>query len=90
MSSPSLTLRYTETPKRSLAFLVSRRVASRAVIRNRIKRYLRETYRTNKDKFLANYTYVFIARDNAVKTGHKQISDELLDLARKVSEKALN
>jgi ribonuclease P protein component len=90
MSSPCLTLRYLETPKRSMAFLVSRQVSSKAVTRNRIKRYCRETYRTNKDKFLANCTYIFIARENAAQAEHSQISRELLDLARKVSDKAYN
>ncbi|MBS4016299.1 MAG: ribonuclease P protein component [Candidatus Latescibacteria bacterium] len=90
ISSPGFTLRYAQSEKRQLAFLVSHSVASKAVTRNRIKRHLRETYRTNKDKFLENYTYVFIARPDAVNLDFGKIKAQVLNLAEKVQKKALN
>jgi ribonuclease P protein component len=90
ISSPGFTLRYTRSDKRQLAFLVSHSVVSKAVTRNLIKRRLRETYRTHKDKFLENYTYVFIARPDAVNLDFRNIQAQVLGLAEKVQEKALN
>ena len=90
MSNSNFTLRYLECPKRAVAFLVSHSVASKAVTRNRIKRHLRETYRTNKDKFLENYTYVFLARSGTVNLNLDKIREETLSLAEKVKQQTLN
>lgn len=90
LSSTGFTLRYAQVESRQLAFLVSRTVAAQTVTRNRIKRHLREVYRTNKDKFLDNYAYVFIARRAAVGLGFAQTKDQMLRLAEKVKQKTLN
>lgn len=90
MSSHSFTIRYARSDKRRMAILVSHGVTSKAVTRNRVKRYLREIYRTNKDKFLKNYTYVFSARRSAVSLNFVKIKDEVLGLAEKIKQKALN
>ncbi len=90
LSSAGFTLRYAPRANRMAAFLVLRSVASKAVTRNRIKRLLREVYRTHKDKFLNNYAYVFIARREAVNCDYAGVKTEVLGLAEKVKIKALN
>lgn len=45
-----------------VAFLVSKRKSKKAVVRNRIKRYLREIFRNNKKQFPINHYILFMVR----------------------------
>jgi ribonuclease P protein component len=85
VSSPSFTLRYLESPRRKVGFIISHSVSSRAVIRNRIKRYLREIYRTNKEYFKDNYSYLFQARTAAANKNLNELKEEILFLAKKTN-----
>jgi len=85
MSSPSFTLRYSVSPRRKIGFIVSHSVAPKAVMRNRIRRHLREIYRTNKIRFVENYAYLFQARKSATTKTFHELKDEVLNLSTKVS-----
>lgn len=52
------------TPGKKLGCVVSRRVGS-AVVRNRVKRYLREFFRTHREKLAPDVDVVVVARPDA-------------------------
>ena len=56
---------------RKFGFAVSRKVGS-AVVRNRVKRYLREFYRTHRAQIDDNAHVVVVARPSAAKLNHEQ------------------
>jgi len=85
MSSPSLTLRWISSPTRKIGFIVSKDVAQKAVLRNRIKRQLREIYRTNKDEFSNHAQYVVQARKLILNKTFIEIEADLITLAKETN-----
>lgn len=65
-----------------VGFTVSKKVG-KSVIRNRVKRLLRESYRLNEEKLLQGYDIIFIARDTASKASYKEIESAMLHLFKK-------
>jgi ribonuclease P protein component len=63
-------------------FVVSRRVGS-AVIRNRVRRRLRETVRRHQHELRVNFWIVLIARREAANASYRALEDEWLRLARR-------
>lgn len=61
-----------------------------AVVRNSVKRYIREIYRTNKTFFPIGYDFVFIPRKelskNFKRINYSQMKSLILKLVRKISE----
>ncbi len=84
LSGNAITLRYIKSPYRRIGFIVAKDIVPKAVIRNRIKRYLREIYRIHKEYFSENYDYIFQARAGAVNKNFHEMKDEVLSLAKKV------
>ena len=70
-----------DTPAR-LGLAVSRKVDSRAVGRNRIKRALRETFRHLRDE-LPPGDYVLVARPPAAKCTHAELAAALRSLLQR-------
>ena len=54
-----------------------------AVVRNRVRRRLREVYRLNEDKFLPGWDVVVVARSRAVDCSFDQLRRAYLSLAQK-------
>ena len=54
-----------------------------AVIRNRVRRRLREVYRLNEDRFLPGWDIVVVARSRCVEGNFSKMSAALLSLAEK-------
>ena len=54
-----------------------------AVVRNRVRRRIREVYRLNEEKFLPGYDIVVVARSRAVDVTFATLEKGYLDLARK-------
>ena len=60
---------------------VSKKVGN-SVVRHRITRLIRESYRLNKDKLKSGYDMVIIARVNAKDKSYKDIESAFLHLAK--------
>lgn len=66
-------------------FVVSQKISKKAVIRNKIKRRLREIIRNNLDKIKKNYNVIFIAKKGIEEKEFKEIkeiTEQLLKKAR--------
>ena len=55
-----------------------------AVVRNRVRRRLREIYRLNEDKLLSGYDIVVVARARAVGSRYDDLDRQFLRLAKKL------
>ena len=66
-----------------IGFSVSKKVG-KAVIRNRIKRLLKESFRLNFDDYNKGYDFVFIARVSSNKIGYKEINKSMKKLFRRI------
>jgi len=70
-----------------LGIAVSRKVSPRAVVRNRIKRQIRETFRLNKS-LLRGYDCVVVAKNAAAKIDQPDLRSLLQQHWQKISENA--
>ena len=70
-----------ETEENRLGISVSKKVGN-SVVRHRITRLIRESYRLNMDKFGKGYDLVVIARTTAKDRTYKEIESALLHLAK--------
>ncbi|MEO0072792.1 MAG: ribonuclease P protein component [candidate division WOR-3 bacterium] len=86
VTSDNFTLKFLKGPKVLFGTLVSHSVDHRAVVRNRIKRYLREIYRTNKEHFALAGSYLVIPRPQAKDLDFHKTKAEVLSLVKKLTE----
>ena len=56
----------------------------KAVVRNRVRRRLREVYRLNESRFLPGWDIVVVARGRAVDAGFSELTNAYLALAKKL------
>lgn len=54
-----------------------------AVVRNRVRRRIREVYRIHEDKFLPGFDIVVVARTRAIRSTFPQLTEAYLSLAKK-------
>ena len=54
-----------------------------AVVRNRVRRRLREIYRLNEDKFTAGWDIVVVARTRCIEADFRKLTGAYLSLAEK-------
>ncbi len=54
-----------------------------AVVRNRVRRRLREVYRLNEEKFTPGWDIVVVARSRAIGASFPELTDAYLSLAEK-------
>ena len=64
-----------------LGISVSKKVGN-SVVRHRITRLVRESYRLQKDKFQTGYDIIVIARSNAKDKSYREIESALLHLVK--------
>ena len=65
-------------------FVTSRRIGG-AVVRNRVRRRLREIVRQHQHELREGFWIVLVARCDAAKANYQQLEHELLRLARRAS-----
>ncbi|MEG2657916.1 MAG: ribonuclease P protein component, partial [Clostridiales bacterium] len=78
-----LCYRRTTKPCFRIGFTVSKKVGN-AVVRNKVRRRLKEIVRLNQECFANNYDYIFIARSIAKKTSYLDLEKEMLSLVKRV------
>ena len=69
-----------------LGISVSKKVGN-SIVRHRITRLIRESYRLNKDEFQNGYDIVVVARSNAKDKTYQEIESALLHLKNHLLEK---
>lgn len=67
--------------KNRIGISVSKKVGN-SVIRHRVTRLIRESYRLNEDKFLEGYDIVVVARTAAKDKQYKEIESALLHVGK--------
>ena len=55
----------------------------KAVVRNRVRRRLREVYRLNEDRFQSGWDIVVVARSRCITASFEKLTDSYLSLAGK-------
>lgn len=74
--------RRNRTESNRVGITVSKKLGH-AVVRNRIRRRLREVYRLNEEKFLPGFDIVVVARSRAVEASFPVLTKSYLDLAKR-------
>ena len=75
-------VRKTKKKQNRIGITVSTKLG-KAVIRNRVRRRLREVYRLNEEKFLPGWDIVVVARTKAVEADFADLTRGYLALAKK-------
>ncbi len=76
-----------ESPNSRIAFVVSKKISKKAVIRNKIKRHLREISRDIIKGFQKGFDIIIFTKPEIAKSGFGQIKNVLETLLKKISPK---
>lgn len=71
------------TDRNRLGISVSKKVGN-SVVRHRVKRLIKESYRLNEGRFLTGYDLVYIARVSSNDKSYREIEKSLLHVSRKM------
>lgn len=71
--------------EKRFGFSVSKKIGN-AVVRNSIRRKLKEICRLNRDRFPESYDFVIIARRNSAESSYRELEQQLGELAEKAHE----
>ncbi|MCS7259107.1 MAG: ribonuclease P protein component [candidate division WOR-3 bacterium] len=86
VASNNFTLKFLHGPRVLFGVLVSHTTDPKAVVRNRIKRRLREIYRTNKTHFSFKGSYLVIPKSQAKELDYHSMKEEFLSLVRALNK----
>ena len=79
----SVIIYYKRSDHTKIGFSVSKKIGN-AVIRNRVKRRLREICRKNIELFSSNYNFIFIARPKIKGFSYQQVEKEIIGKLKEV------
>ena len=74
--------RKNRTDTNRVGITVSKKLG-KAVVRNRVRRRIREIYRLNEELFLSGWDIVIVARSRAVEVSFQKLTESLLSLSEK-------
>ena len=74
-------VRENQLEKNRLGISVSKKVGN-SIVRHRVTRLIRESYRLNEELFHSGYDLIVISRVNAKDCGYKEIESALLHLGK--------
>ncbi len=74
--------RRNKLPANRVGITVSKKLGG-AVVRNRVRRRLREVYRLNEDAFAPGWDIVVVARSRCIAASFQKLTDAYLSLAEK-------
>jgi len=77
---------YKESESTLYGITVPKKVG-KAVIRNKLKRQVKNIIRTNENYIQSNYNYVIIIKEPALKLDYEGLTKNILDLMKKVGTK---
>ncbi|WKY44515.1 ribonuclease P protein component [Eubacteriaceae bacterium ES2] len=63
-----------------IGIIVSKKVSKKAVVRNRLRRQIREAYRLNHEQFVKGYDLILIGKQSLLDTGYTEIEKSLKHL----------
>lgn len=69
-------------PINRIGISVSKKIGN-SVVRNRVKRLIKESYRNNKDRFIKGYDIIYIARIGTSKLKYIDIEKSIFNLAKR-------
>ncbi len=75
--------RKNHTPGNRVGITVGKKLG-KAVVRNRVRRRLRDIYRLNEESFHRGYDIVVVARGQAVDASFQQLQNAYLSLAKRL------
>ncbi|MFH1874633.1 MAG: ribonuclease P protein component [Pseudomonadota bacterium] len=84
----SIFLSFLPGPRKRLGVIVSKKVGN-AVIRNKIKRIMRDFFRVNRQDFLSG-DFVFVAKNQAAKQTSQELRQQIAKLLQRLSKKTEN
>ena len=70
-----------------IGFSVSKKLGN-AVLRNKIRRRIREIYRTNEDELLSGFDLVIVARRGSTQAAYRELEADFLRLADRLGFRA--
>ncbi|KKR08252.1 MAG: Ribonuclease P protein component [Parcubacteria group bacterium GW2011_GWC2_39_14] len=65
-------------------FVISNKIDNRAVVRNRLRRYTRETIRLNLDKFKQNLDCLIVFKKGSQTLDHEKLEKEILGIFKTI------
>lgn len=71
--------------KKRVGFVITKKIGN-AVVRNKIKRRLREIYRLNFDVVSDRYDYILIVKNEAVNLSYKDLEKSFIHIFKKVKK----
>lgn len=74
---------YNKMENSRFGFVISKKVASKTVLRNKVKRRLREIIRTNFSKIKPGFDVIIVNKLPVVGRSYKDIEKQLLELFKK-------
>lgn len=75
-----IVLKRTEESNFKVAFLVSKKLGRKAVVRNQIKRWMREIFRCNKAKFPKSHHIILTATKRYDQINFKGLKQDLMEI----------